>query len=159
LAHFLEARVPGFERAYLEQSGAQIGVRESRRIHGHYTLTGDDVVLARKFPDGIARSNYPIDIHNPTGSGTVIREVPDGDYYEIPYRCLLPVGLDNLLVAGRCVSATHEGQASLRVMPQCFAMGEAAGVAAAMAARQGISPRRVSPEELRQALRKQGQIV
>jgi len=159
LAHFLVARVPGFERAYLEQSGAQIGVRESRRIRGDYALTGDDVVNARKFPDGIARSNYPIDIHSPTGSGTVIREVPAGNYYQIPYRCLLPVGVDNLLVAGRCVSATHEGQSSLRVMPQCFAMGQAAGVAAAMAVRSGISPRQVSAEELRQALRKQGQIV
>jgi hypothetical protein len=151
--------VPGFERAYLEQSGAQIGVRESRRIRGDYALTGDDVVNARKFPDAIARSNYPIDIHNPAGSGTVIEEVPAGDYYEIPYRCLLPVGMDNLLVAGRCASATHEGQSSLRVMPQCFAMGQAAGVAAAMAVRDGISPRQVDAEELRRALRKQGQIV
>jgi len=159
LAHFLVARVPGFERAYLEQSGAQIGVRESRRIRGDYALTGDDVVNARKFPDAIARSNYPIDIHNPAGSGTVIEEVPAGDYYEIPYRCLLPVGMDNLLVAGRCASATHEGQSSLRVMPQCFAMGQAAGVAAAMAVRDGISPRQVDAEELRRALRKQGQIV
>ena len=159
LAHFLVARVAGFERAYLEQSGAQIGVRESRRIRGDYALTSDDVVQARKFPDGIARSNYPIDIHNPAGSGTVIREVPEGDYYEIPYRCLLPEGIDNLLVAGRCVSATHEGQSSLRVMPQCFAMGEAAGVAAAMAVKQGVTPRQVDAEELRKALRKQGQIV
>ncbi len=159
LAHFLVARVPGFERAYLEQSGAQIGVRESRRIRGDYTLTADDVLQARKFADGIARSNYPVDIHSPVGSGTVIREVPEGDYYEIPYRCLLPLGLDNLLVAGRCVSATHEAQASLRVMPQCFAMGEAAGLAAAMALRRGIPPRAVPADELRQALQEQGQIV
>jgi len=159
LAAFLAAEVRGFERAYLEQSGAQIGVRESRRIRGDYALTGDDVIEARKFPDGIARSSYPIDIHNPAGSGTSIREVPAGDYYEIPYRCLLPVGVDNLLVAGRCVSSTHEGQASLRVMPQCFAMGEAAGVAAAMAVRLRLSPREVAAEELREALRAQGQIV
>jgi hypothetical protein len=100
-----------------------------------------------------------VDIHSPVGSGTVIREVPEGDYYEIPYRCLLPLGLDNLLVAGRCVSATHEAQASLRVMPQCFAMGEAAGLAAAMALRREIAPRAVPADELRQALQEQGQIV
>jgi len=159
LAHFLTARVPGFEQAYLQQCAPQIGVRESRRIRGEYTLTADDVVQAHKFPDGIARSNYPIDIHNPAGSGTVIRDVPEGDYYEIPYRCLLPVGVDNLLVAGRCVSATHEAQASLRVMPQCFAMGEAAGLAAAMAVQRRLLPREVPAEDVRQALRGQGQIV
>ena len=159
LARFLISDVPGFEKAYLQQSGVQIGVRESRRIRGEYTLTADDVVQARKFPDGIARSNYPIDIHSPTGAGTVIREVPAGDWYEIPYRCLVPQGVDNLLVAGRCVSASHEGQSSLRVMPQCFAMGEAAGTAAAMALQRACSPRDVPAEELREALREHGQIV
>jgi hypothetical protein len=159
LARFLISDVPGFEKAYLQQSGAQIGVRESRRIRGDYTLTGDDVVQGRKFPDGIARCNYPIDIHSPTGAGTVIREVPAGDWYEIPYRCLLPVGVDNLLVAGRCVSATHEGQSSLRVMPQCFAMGQAAGTAAAVAVQRTCRPREVPAEELRAALLGQWQIV
>ena len=133
--------VAGFEHAYLQQTAAQIGVRESRRIRGDYTLTAEDVLGARKFPDGIARCAYPIDIHNPAGSGTIIRSGPKGDHYEIPLRCLLPQGIDNLLVAGRCVSATHEAQASLRVMPQCFAMGEAAGVAAALAVRRRVSPR------------------
>ena len=159
LARFLVSDVPGFERAYLQQSAAQIGVRESRRIRGHYALTADDVVQARKFPDGIARSNYPIDIHSPTGAGTDIRGVAEGDYYEIPYRCLLPQGIDNLLVAGRCVSSTHEGQAALRIMPTCFAMGEAVGVAAALACQQGMSPQDVEPDGLRRALRGQGQIV
>ena len=159
LARFVVSDVPGFERAYLQQSAAQIGVRESRRIRGHYALTADDVVQARKFPDGIARSNYPIDIHSPTGAGTDIRGVAEGDYYEIPYRCLLPQGIDNLLVAGRCVSSTHEGQAALRIMPTCFAMGEAVGVAAALACQQGISPQDVEPDGLRRALRGQGQIV
>ncbi len=159
LARFLVSDVPGFEKAYLQQSGVQIGVRESRRIRGEYVLTGDDVVEARKFPDGIARCNYPIDIHSPTGAGTVIREVPEGDWYEISYRCLVPVGIDNLLVAGRCISATHEGQSSLRVMPQCFAMGQAAGTAAAMASERGRPPREVAAEELHAALREQGQVV
>ena len=152
LVQFLVRDVAGFARAYLQQSAPQIGIRESRRIHGEYTLTGRDVVTARKFRDGIARSNYPIDIHSPTGAGTVIKAVPAGDWYEIPYRCLLPKGIDNLLVAGRCVSATHEGQSSLRVMPQCFAMGEAAGVAAAMAVERGCSPREVPGAEVRRAV-------
>ncbi len=159
LARFLVADVPGFEHAYLQQSAAQIGVRESRRIRGRYALTAEDVVQARKFPDGIARSNYPIDIHSPTGAGTDIRGVAEGDYYEIPYRCLLPQRIDNLLVAGRCISSTHEGQAALRIMPTCFAMGEAAGVAAALACRRGIPPGEIPGDELRQALRDQGQIV
>jgi hypothetical protein len=159
LARFLISDVPGFERAYLDQSAPQIGVRESRRIRGEYVLTGEDVVEARKFRDAVARCNYPIDIHSPTGAGTVIRGVPKGDYYEIPYRCLLPLGVDNLLVAGRCISSTHEGQASLRTMPTCFAMGQAAGVAAAIAVEQRTSPREVPAEDLRVALRQQGQIV
>jgi len=152
LVRFLIADVAGFERSYLQQTAAQIGIRESRRIRGEYALTAEDVLSARKFPDGIARSCYPIDIHSPSGSGTDIRQVPEGDHYEIPYRCLVPVGVDNLLVAGRCVSATHEAQASLRVMPQCFAMGEAAGIAAAIAIQRSIPPREVNGEELRKAV-------
>jgi hypothetical protein len=152
LARFLMSDVAGFEEAYLQQTAAQIGIRESRRIRGEYTLAAEDVLAARKFPDGIARSAYPIDIHNPAGAGTVIRSVPKGDHYEIPFRCLVPTGMENLLVAGRSVSATHEAQASLRVMPQCFAMGEAAGVAAAVAIRQRIAPRAVDAAELRRAL-------
>jgi hypothetical protein len=152
LVRFLISDVAGFEQAYLQQTAAQIGVRESRRIRGEYTLTADDVLSARKFPDGIARSAYPIDIHSPSGAGTDIRKLPEGDYYEIPYRCLVPIGVDNLLVAGRTASATHEAQASLRVMPQCFAMGEAVGLAAAMAIEQSIPPREVDGEELRKAV-------
>ena len=159
IARFLVADVRGFEHSYLQQSAAQIGVRESRRVRGRYALTGDDVIEARKFSDGIARSNYPIDIHSPTGAGTEIRQVPEGDYYEIPYRCLLPLGVDNLLVAGRCISATHEGQASLRIMPTCFALGQAAGVAAALCCERGMTPGDLPAEDVRQALREQGQIV
>ncbi|MFB3883276.1 MAG: FAD-dependent oxidoreductase [Armatimonadota bacterium] len=155
LVRFLVSDIPGFEHAYLQRMATQIGVRETRRIRGEYTLTADDVLAGRKFPDGIARSAYPIDIHSPTGAGTVIRGVPAGDYYEIPYRCLVPVGVDNLLVAGRSVSATHEAQASLRVMPQCFAMGEAAGVAASLAIERSISPREVDGAELRAIIERQ----
>lgn len=159
LARFLIADVPGFERASLQQCAPQIGIRESRRIRGRYALSGEDVVAGRKFPDGIARSNYPIDIHSPTGAGTQIQHPPSGDYYEIPYRCLVPLDVDNLLVAGRCISATHEGQSALRIMPTCFAMGQAAGAAAAIAAARGVSPADVPADELRDALRAAGQII
>ena len=132
MVRFLNEKVPGFANAYLSATGTQIGVRESRRIMGEYVLTAEDVLGARKFPDGIARGCYSIDIHNPAGTGTVIKELPEGESYDIPYRCLCPRGFENLLVAGRPISATHEAHSSVRVMPIAAAIGEAAGVAAAM---------------------------
>ncbi len=153
---FLRKRVPGFERAYLQMVAPQIGVRETRRIVGEYVVTGDDIVQARKFDDAVARGNYPIDIHNPAGAGTVIRHLPEGESYDLPYRCLVPRRVDNLLVAGRSVSATHEGQASLRIMPICMALGQAAGVAAALCAKRGIAPRELPYAALRRSLLHQG---
>jgi len=153
---FLNARVPGFERAYLQTMAPQIGVRETRRIVGEYVVTGQDILEARKFRDAVARGNYPIDIHNPAGAGTVIQELAPGESYDLPYRCLVPGRVDNLLVAGRSVSATHEAQASLRIMPICIALGQAAGIAAAMCARRGITPRELPYRDLRRALLRQG---
>ena len=128
----LRKEIPGFENAQLQEIAPCIGVRESRRIVAEYTLTDDDVLSARKFDDGIVRCNYPVDIHNPKGGGTVIRPVPPGDNYEIPYRSLVPKGSKNLLVAGRPIGATHVAHASLRIMPACTGIGEAAGTAAAL---------------------------
>jgi hypothetical protein len=153
---FLKSRITGFERAHLQTMAPQIGVRETRRIAGEYVVTGDDILGARKFPDAVARGNYPIDIHNPAGGGTVLRDVPAGESYDLPYRCLVPRGVSNLLVAGRSVSATHEAQASLRIMPICIALGQAAGIAAAICARRGIAPRRLPYRDLRRALLRQG---
>jgi hypothetical protein len=146
---FLKSRVAGFERSYLQVVAPQIGVRESRRIVGDYVVTGDDIIEARKFEDAVARGNYPIDIHNPAGSGTVIRTLPPGESYDLPYRCMVPKRINNLLVAGRSVSATHEAQAALRIMPICMALGQAAGIAAAMCARKGIAPRDLPYRDLR----------
>ena len=143
LFRLFRQRSPRFRDAYVIKTAAQIGVRESRRVMGEYTLTVHDVLEAIKFADGIACSNYPVDIHNPTGEGTLIRRVPAGEYYEVPYRCLVPRNVDNLLIGSRCVSATHEAHSSLRVMPVVAGIGEAAGVAAAWAAREGIAPREV----------------
>jgi hypothetical protein len=153
---FLRRYVPGFERSYLVQSGTTIGVRETRRIRGDYYLTGEDVMAARKFEDVIARCSYPMDIHNPKGSGTLLQRLPPGEAYDIPLRCLLPAGIDGLLVAGRCISGTHEAHSSYRVMPVAMALGQAAGVCAALAARRHALPRAISYSEVQRELGRQG---
>jgi hypothetical protein len=143
IVHFLRTRVPGFERSYAAQSGVSVGVRETRRIVGDYVLTGEDVLTANKFDDAIARGSYPVDIHNPSGKGTVLTRLPLREAYDIPLRCLLPRDVDGLLVAGRCISGTHEAHSSYRVTPIAMATGHAAGVCAALAARRGVTPREV----------------
>jgi hypothetical protein len=156
VARFFQAYVPGFESAYVAQSGVQVGVRETRRVLGDYVLTGEDILSARKFPDVIARGTYPVDIHNPTGKGTVLRSVPPGDAYDIPLRCLLPRGVEHLLTAGRCISGTHEAHSSYRVTPTAMATGQAAGVCAALAASSGKAPRDVPVEAVQAELIRQG---
>ena len=153
---FLKENCKGFENIELLMSGAQIGVRESRRIVGEYTLTADDVLQAAKFDDSIARGNYPIDIHNPSGTGTYMKDVPFGDYYTIPYRCLQPVGMKNLLTAGRPISSTHEAHASHRVMNICACVGHGAGAAAGLAVRNQCSFGEVDIKELHRVLEQQG---
>ncbi|HEY64039.1 MAG TPA: FAD-dependent oxidoreductase [Caldilineae bacterium] len=188
LLQFLREEVPGFEGAYLRLISPQIGVRESRQIVGEYTLTGQDVQEGRKFGDAIARGSWWIDIHCPMGltypvhlcvvecprqercpfwaaehDKSMIAQddlyPPDDDWYEIPYRCLVPREVDNLLVAGRCISATHEGMAGARVMGTCMAIGQAAGTAAALAVHGGITPRDVDVDELRRTLQADGALV
>ena len=154
--HFLRSHVPGFERAYVVQSGTHIGVRETRRILGDYQLTGHDILAARPFPDAVAHGAYPIDIHNPEGTGTLLKRVPTGHFYDIPLRCLLPQETDHLVVAGRCISGTHVAHSSYRVMPIAMATGQAAGVCAALAARLGRSPRDLPFPLVQQELLRQG---
>uniref|UniRef100_A0A7C5TJB0 CoB--CoM heterodisulfide reductase iron-sulfur subunit A n=1 Tax=Ignisphaera aggregans TaxID=334771 RepID=A0A7C5TJB0_9CREN len=156
LVSFLKKNVPGFENAYLLMSATQIGVRETRRIIGEYVMTGEDILEARKFTDVIARGSYPIDIHSPTGEGTTIIGPPPGSSYDIPYRCLVPKNVENLLVAGRCISTTHEAQAAIRVIPIVVAIGQAAGTAAALSAKLNIPPRRLDVSLLQKTLREQG---
>jgi hypothetical protein len=153
---FLRRYVPGFEEAYMAQSGVNIGVRETRRFLGDYQLTADDILQARKFPDVIARSTYPVDIHNPEGSGTILKRIPAGEAYDIPLRCLLPQKVDRLIVAGRCISGTHEAHSSYRVMPVSMATGQAAGVCAALAARARKSPRDIAVSDVQRELLRQG---
>ena len=156
IAAFLRKYVPGFERSYVAQSGVTIGVRETRRVTGDYALTAQDILGAHKFDDAIARGTYPIDIHNPQGKGTLLMRLPPGDWYDIPLRCLLPQRVDRLAVAGRCISGTHEAHSSYRVMPIAMATGQAAGVSAALAAREGKAMRDVPADDVRGELRRQG---
>jgi hypothetical protein len=156
ILEFLRRDVPGFEQAEMLMSGPQVGVRETRRVMGEYVLTGEDVLSARKFPDCVARGSYSIDIHSPTGAGTVIKHLPPGESYDIPYRCLVPLGIENLLIAGRPISATHEAHSSLRIMPICIAIGQAAGTAAALCVKEGAAPRVLDVSLLQSTLRSQG---
>ncbi len=138
---FLRKYIPGFESAALLDIAPQLGVRESRRIVGDYLLTGDDVRQGRRFPDSIGLAKSPIDIHDP-GAETGIN-LGVGEGYTVPFRCLLPRGVDGLLIGGRCLSADEVAHASTRNTPVCALTGQAAGTAAALAATSGVAPRQV----------------
>jgi FAD dependent oxidoreductase len=153
---FLRDQIPGYEHAELGGLSVGIGVRETRRIHGEYWITKEDVLSARKFSDGIAQCGAPIEEHH-AGGDTKWEYLPDGETVDIPYRALQPRTLENVLVAGRCLSASHEAHASIRSIGQCMAMGQAAGVAAAMA-RDGIV-RNVNTMELRSRLLEMGAVL
>lgn len=157
VVQFIRQHVPEFREAYLIETATQIGVRETRRILGDYVLTGEDVIEGRKFADGVATASFGIDIHRPDDNGqTGIRTK---GAYDIPYRCLVPRELEQLLVAGRCISGTFEAHASYRVKGPCMAMGQAAGTAAALAARHGVSPRQLDVSALRSTLQQQGVVL
>ena len=153
---FLRTAVAGCEHARLLSTAMHIGIRESRRVIGDYVLKLEDLTSLARFEDAIATSNYAIDIHNPNGSGTTWQEFEDGEWYEIPYRSLLPKGFENLLVAGHCISSTHEAQSSYRIMPYCAELGHAAGCAVALAKRSGKTVRTLDVKELQGILRSEG---
>ena len=155
---FLRDRVPGFEASVIVGTSPSIGVRESRRVIGDYQLTRDDVLAARRFDDEIALCGAPIEDHGPGGE-TDWQYVAQGAVYGIPYRALLPRGMDGLLVAGRCFSATHDAHASARSMATCMAMGQAAGTAAALSANANSMPRHVAADDLRAALLRDGALL
>ena len=156
---FLKNEITGFENSYIISIGPQVGVRETRRIVGDYVLTAEDVLGARKFDDRIALNNYPIDIHNPAGTGTVIRRLTSGEFYSIPYRCLTPRRVSNLIVGGRPISTTHEAHSSSRVMPIACATGHACGVAAALAAKGDGVFRNVDVKLLQNTLVEQNAVL
>ena len=155
----MKKHADGLEDSFLMMTAAEIGVRESRMIIGEYVLTEADCRAFTKFYDGIAACNYDIDIHNPEGSGTSHYYFGAGEWYQIPYRCLLPKKCDNLLVAGRCISSTHEAQASYRVMPIVTTLGQAAGIAAALAIKAGVAMRDVDVKALQGIIEKDGGFI
>ena len=152
--------VPGFEESYIVDLPPQLGIRETRRVVGGYMLSGEDVLGCASFEDSIGVNGWPIEAHV---TGDVIFKFPpipqSRGYNELPYRMLVPGGVDNLLIAGRCASMTHEGQSAARVSGACFAMGEAAGTAAALALSGNTIPRDIAVEKLQQGLRAQGAFI
>ncbi|HKX17679.1 MAG TPA: FAD-dependent oxidoreductase [bacterium] len=168
IIRFLRRRVPGFRRTRLLDSAYQVGVRESRHIAGDYVLTLDDVLAGRDFPDAVARGAYPLDLHDLRpgaevlgarvgGGGVTLRRIEHS--YAIPLRCLLPAGLDGLVVAGRAISATHEAAGSVRGQAVCMATGHAAGTIAALSAAAAMAPRRVSVAAACETLRAQHAVL
>ena len=154
---FLQKNVPGYENCRVKSSADVLGVRETRRIMGDYILQDSDVENGAHFPDAIVHNAwFLIDIHNPTGGGQAEKHSQPAKPYDIPYRCFLPIGIENLLVAGRCISGTHRAHASYRVMAICMAMGEAVGVAAALSAQRGVTPKNVPAEDIQAVLMKRG---
>lgn len=147
---YLITYVPGFKDAYFAKTAPFLGIRETRRIVGEYVMDKDDVLGCARFDDAVAVASYPLDLHHPDDGGCTLEWC--GDCYDIPYRSLVPKKVKNLLVAGRCISSTHEAMSAIRVMAPCMAMGEAAGRAAKMAIRQGVTPSQINVEKLRKEL-------
>jgi len=159
-ARFLVDRVPGYEGASLVALASQVGLRETRRVYGDYRLSRDDVLSARQFDDQIGLCGAPIeDHHGGAGSGTAWEYLPDGAAVGIPLRTLVPRDAVNVLAAGRCFSAEHDAQASVRSMAQCMAMGQAAGIAGALGAAAGGEVRAISAATVRERLRSAGAIL
>jgi hypothetical protein len=157
--HFLRT-VPGFEESYIVDLPPQLGIRETRRVKGGYQLSGDDVLNCASFDDSIGVNGWPIEAHV---AGDVLFKFPpipeSRGFNELPYRMLVPNKIDNLLVAGRCASMTHDGQSAARVSGGCFAMGEAAGLAAHLALSGNTLPRDIAVDELQQALKREGAFI
>ncbi len=153
---FFRKYVTGFENAMLHSMAHHIGVRESRRVKGIAYATREVFDKAQKFADGIARIRYMIDIHNPNGSGTEKAFVAPDDFYEVPYGCVVAADVDNLTVGGRPVSVDHALHSSLRVMPSACSLGQAAGMGAALAVRDGVTPAAVDGKKVRAELIKKG---
>ena len=156
---FLKKYVPGFEKSYLNEVAPYIGVRETRHISGRYTLTEEDVLLGREFEDSIARGAFPIDIHSPDGGSLDIKSMEPGTSYGIPFRCLVPLSIEGLLVTGRAISATHEASASARIGATAMALGQAAGTAASLAIIDRVAVSEVDIKELRRLLELHGAII
>lgn len=156
MVQFLKENSQSCKNCYIVSIATHIGIRESRKLRGVHILTTDEVKNCVEFPDTIALGNYMIDIHNPSGTGTYRHHFEPGQFYRIPYRSLLPKEYDNLLVAGRCLSAQHEAHSAVRILPICACMGQAAGTALAIAKKTGTNAHTVDIPTLRSKLRDKG---
>ncbi len=152
IVDFLQTFIPGFEKSYLIQSANTLGVRETRRLNGRYKLSGYEAILCEPKSDAVARGSYCIDIHDPNGKSAAVGGNIKGDFYDIPYGCLLAKEFDNLLACGRCISVDHVTHASTRIQGTCIMTGQAAGTACAMALKKGIKPANLNVEELKTQL-------
>lgn len=160
-ADFARAKIPGFESAVFSAFAPRIGIRETRRVRGEYQLSDEDVAEGRKHHDGIAKGAHEIDVHL-AGTGHYRTPIKDGGSYDIPYRTLIPKGVANVFVIGRCISSSRIAHSSARVMGTCLAMGQAAGTAAAMATRRNggdIALRSIDVPVLRDLLKSQGAVL
>ena len=153
---FIKENTPGFEQSYIVEIAPQIGIRETRRIRGEYTLTDEDILGCRDFADTIGIQGWPVEAHIKGDVKFVFTPPGARGFNEIPYRIIVPQKIDNLLVAGRCASMSHEGQSSARVSGPCFIMGQAAGTAADLALSAGVPPRAIDVTKLQQRLRAAG---
>ncbi|MBQ9502161.1 MAG: FAD-dependent oxidoreductase [Lentisphaeria bacterium] len=156
---WLRREIPEFRNCRLMSMGVQIGVRESRHIEGIRRITAEDFRRCARFEDAVARCSYSMDIHSPNGAGTVLEAISPGNFYEIPYGCLVPADCDNLTVGGRPISADAAVHSSFRIMPTAVSIGQAAGLAAAIAAQKNISPREIDGRDLRRVLIDMGALL
>lgn len=159
LCNFLRENAEGCEKCQFLQTAADIGVRESRRIIGYYELQAGDLLGTLKFEDSIARGAYCIDIHNPVGDDIHVEYIPQNDYYTIPYRSLVPRDTDNIIVAGRPISATHQAHSAIRIMPIAANIGEAAGIAASIAVSKKIAAVDVKYSEIQNIIIANGGLI
>lgn len=153
---FLKKYIPGFENCHLAFSGPNIGIRESRKVDGVYKLTAEDLTDNVMFPDAIAMGGYPIDVHSPDGGNTVHKFLKPGSWYSVPYRSLVTPGVENLIVAGRCLSATHVACSAVRVTPVLMGIAQAAGTAAAQSAHTDMPANKLDTNALREQLKADG---
>ena len=152
---FIRASTPGFEKSYIVEIAPQIGIRETRRVKGEVMVSEDDILECRDFADAIGAQGWPVEAHI-AGDVKFVFARKERGFNQLPYRMIVPLGVENLLVAGRCASMTHEGQSSARVTGPCFIMGQAAGTAAALALQKGVAPRALEVRGLQERLERDG---
>lgn len=153
LVDFFRKYLPGYENCRAISSATTLGVRETRRVLGEYVVTAEELAAGVRFPDAVLHNaEFIVDIHNPAGAGQAEAKIQNVRPYDLPYRCFVPQGIENLLVAGRAISGTHRAHASYRVMSICMAMGQAVGIAAALCAQNGVTPRMLDARLVQEAL-------